>query len=116
ADAPPARATLNGKPADGLRDCDDLFGPVLEVFAQGAYYWLSLEQVEAVTANPPKYPRDLVWFPVKLSVKDGPAGDAFVPARYPGTETADDPLRLGRATDWRQDSAGPVRGVGLRLL
>ncbi len=115
--APPVRATLNGKPADGLRDCDDLFGPVLEVLAHGGYYWLPLEQVETIAANPPKFPRDLIWFPVKLSVKDGPAGDAFLPARYPLTaEGDDDALKLARATNWRQDEGGPVRGVGLRLF
>jgi type VI secretion system protein ImpE len=114
--APPADLTLNGKPAAGLRDCDDLFGPVLEVLAHGVYYWLPLGQVDAVTANPPKYPRDLIWFPVKLAVKDGPAGDAFLPARYPVPADASDELKLGRATDWRQDDGGPVRGVGLRLF
>jgi type VI secretion system protein ImpE len=114
--AAPVAATLNGKPADGLRDCDDLFGPVLEVLAHGGYYWLPLEQVESVTANPPKFPRDLLWVPVKLTVKDGPAGDAFLPARYPLVTDASDELKLGRATDWRQDADGPVRGVGLRLL
>ncbi len=116
ADAAPVNRTLNGQPVEGLRDCDDLFGPVLEVLAHGGYYWLPLEQLDGLTANPPKYPRDLIWFPVKLAVKDGPAGDAFLPARYPLTADASDELKLGRATDWRQDAGGPVRGVGLRLF
>ncbi len=112
-----AAVTLNGKPAEGLRDCDDLFGPVLEVLAHGGYYWLPLAQVDSLAANPPKFPRDLLWVPVKLAVKDGPAGDAFVPVRYPATaEAADDQLKLARATDWKQEDGGPVRGVGLRLF
>lgn len=111
-----ASGTLNGKPIEGVRDCDDLFGPVIEVFANGTYFWVPLEQIDAITGLPPKFPRDLIWFPVKLSVKDGPAGDAFLPALYPGTaETADDNLRLGRANDWK-DTDGIVRGVGLRQL
>ena len=115
--AKPITGTLNGKPVEGLRDCDDVFGPVLEVFAHGTYYWVPLEQVDAVTGLAPKFPRDLVWFPVKLSVKDGPAGDAFLPGLYPDTAAAaDDNLRLGRATDWAQGDGGPVRGVGMRQL
>jgi len=112
---PPVRGTLNGKPFDELRDCDDLFGPTLEVMAHGDYYWLPLEQVEALTANPPKFPRDLIWLPARLEVRDGPAGDVFLPVLYPGShEHADDAIKLGRATDWKQTDAGPVLGVGLR--
>lgn len=115
--APPVSALLNGTPADGLRDCDDLFGPVLEVFAHGGYYWLPLGQVESLAANPPKFPRDLLWLPVRLTVRNGPAGDAFIPTRYPGTtESADEALKLARATDWTPEESGPIRGVGLRLL
>jgi type VI secretion system protein ImpE len=114
--AAPVRATLNGTVIEGLRDCDDLFGPVLEVLAHGAYYWLPFEQVEAVSANPPKFPRDLIWFPVKLSVRGGPAGDAFLPARYPSMANASEEQKLARATDWKQDPGGPVLGVGLRQL
>jgi type VI secretion system protein ImpE len=115
--APNVAAVLNDKPVDGLRDCDDLFGPVLEVVAHGRYYWLPLEQVESVAAAPPKFPRDLIWFPVKLTVKDGPAGDAFLPVRYPETEqAADEGMRLGRATDWVGTDGPLVRGVGARLL
>ncbi len=116
--APTLTLNLNGKPVEGLRDCDDLFGPVLEVLAHGGYYWLPLNQVDAVTALAPKFPRDLIWLPVKLAVKDGPAGDAFLPCRYPGTtDVTGDELKLARATDWTQPGGdGPVRGVGLRTF
>jgi type VI secretion system protein ImpE len=115
--APAVRGTLNGKPFAELRDCDDLFGPTLEVMAHGDYYWLPLEQVESLAANPPKYPRDLIWLPARLEVRDGPAGDVFVPALYPGTqEQPDDALKLGRATDWKQAEGGPALGIGLRTF
>ena len=42
------RGRLNGKPFETLRDADDLFGPVLEVLSQGAYFWLPLEQVDSL--------------------------------------------------------------------
>ena len=44
---------LNDKPFDSLRDCDDLFGGVLEVFAQGSYFWIPLEKVELIETKPP---------------------------------------------------------------
>jgi type VI secretion system protein ImpE len=115
--APPARGLLNGAPVDGLRDADDLFGPVLEVMSHGGYYWLPLEQVESIGLNPPAAPRDLIWFPAKLTIKDGPSGDAFLPARYPGSHAAaNDAVRLGRATDWGEEDDQPVRGTGLRVF
>jgi type VI secretion system protein ImpE len=115
--APPVRGLLNGKPFDTLRDADDLFGPVLEVMAHGDYYWLPLDQVVSLAMNAPKFPRDLLWLPAKLAVKDGPAGDVFLPALYPGScEHPDDQIKLGRATDWKQAEGGPVLGVGLRMF
>jgi type VI secretion system protein ImpE len=113
--APPTSGTLNDKPFDTLRDADDLFGPVLEVFAQGKYLWLSVEQVDTVALNPPKVPRDLIWAPAKLITKAGEEGDVFLPALYPGShEHPDDAVRLGRSTDWSTDA--PVRGRGAKVF
>jgi len=114
---PAIKGTLNGKAFEGLRDCDDLLGPVLEVMAHGDYYWLPLEQVESLHLNPPKYPRDLLWLPAKVSIREGPAGDVFLPALYPGShEHADEQIQLGRATDWLQSEGGPTRGAGARVF
>jgi type VI secretion system protein ImpE len=117
-DTSPALAgLLNDKPFRCLRDCDDLFGPVLEVFAKGAYFWVPLEQVQSLAMNPPKFARDLVWVPARLEVREGPSGEVFLPARYPGSEdSADDQVRLGRASDWKAAEGGPVLGVGARTF
>jgi type VI secretion system protein ImpE len=41
----------------------------------------------------------------------------FVPARYPGSETAGDELvRLGRRTEWVQAGTDGWTGVGQRML
>jgi type VI secretion system protein ImpE len=115
--AAPVAGMLNSAPVVGLRDADDLFGPIIEVMAKGVYYWVPLEQVESLAANPPKFPRDLIWFPARMAVKDGPAGEVYLPTRYPGTEAAaDEAMKLARATDWPEPGDGPVRGLGLRLL
>jgi type VI secretion system protein ImpE len=104
---------LNDKPFAGLRDIDDLFGPVLEVMAHGAYYWVPLQQVSAVTLNPPRFPRDLLWAPARLEMRDDSAGAVYLPALYPGShQHANDAVKLGRMTDWLAAEGGPVRGAG----
>ena len=114
---PVVSVTLNGKTFRSLRDADDLFGTVLEVMAQGNYYWVPLEQVESLAMNPPGYPRDLYWFPARLSIKNGPSGEVFLPALYPGSHAHPDELvRLGRKTEWRGEEGSPVFGTGLRTF
>lgn len=109
------RGQLNDKPFDMLRDCDDLFGTVLEVMARGKYFWVPLEQVDSVALNPPRFPRDLLYMPAKLITNTGETGDVFLPVLYPGSYAhADDAVKLGRKNDWVIEDGGPVRGVGLR--
>ena len=62
---PPLKGTLNGKAFQALRDCDDLFGGILEVMAQGMYSWVPLEQIDSLAMSVPKQPRDLLWFPAR---------------------------------------------------
>ncbi len=115
--SPPLKGQLNDKPFDGLRDADDLFGAVLEVMAHGVYYWVPLEEVLALAMNPPRYPRDLLWFPTRMTLRDGQEGEVYLPALYPGShESADDALKMGRATDWRSEPGGPVVGVGCKTF
>jgi type VI secretion system protein ImpE len=114
--SPPRSGTLNDKPITSLRDCDDVFGDVLEVMAHGAYYWVPLEQVEAITIHAPKAPRDLLWAPARLEMHEA-AGNVHLPAVYPGShEHVDELVKLGRVTDWKSTGGGPVLGVGLRTF
>jgi type VI secretion system protein ImpE len=108
---------LNGKPFQSLRDCDDLFSGVLEVMAQGQYYWVPLDQVDSLTMNAPKTPRDLLWAPARLEMKES-AGNVFLPLLYPGShQSEDNQAKLGRATDWKTlGESGPVQGVGARVF
>jgi type VI secretion system protein ImpE len=113
--APAVKGKFNGQDFAGLRDCDDLFSHVLEVMAQGRYFWVPLEQVESLAMKPPRFPRDLLWFPARLDLHDGASGEVFLPALYPGSHEHSDPqVKLGRSTDWKGDEGGPVLGVGLR--
>jgi type VI secretion system protein ImpE len=113
AQAPKLSGELNRQAFSGVRDYDELLGPVLEVMAKGNYYWIPLEQVASVLANPPKYPRDLLWFPARLELCDGSAGDVFLPVLYPDShEETDELVRLGKTTEWKMPEIGPMRGVG----
>ncbi|MFL5246127.1 MAG: type VI secretion system accessory protein TagJ [Gemmataceae bacterium] len=108
------KGEINDKPFDTFRDCDDVFSGILEVMAHGNYYWVPFEQIDTLTMNPPRYPRDLLWIPARLALRDGPTGDVFLPALYPGShEHAEDAVRLGRKTDWKPIEGGPVLGKGL---
>lgn len=116
ASEPALKGQLNGKPFQALRDCDDLFGTVLEVMAHGQYFWVPLEQVELLGMTAPKFPRDLLWAPAHLEM-EGSAGDVFLPTLYPGShEHEDDQIKLGRATDWKPIEGGAVLGVGARTF
>ena len=114
---PAYKGSINDKPFQLLRDSDELFGPVLEVFSKGNYFWLPFEDIDLLASNAPKFPRDLLWLPANLQVREGPSGEVFLPALYPlSGEDADPEIRLGRATDSLQAEGGPVRGIGRRVL
>lgn len=114
---PAHKGTFNDKPFTLLRDWDDLLGSVLEVYSKGNYFWVAYEDVELLASNPPKFPRDLIWLPANLQVREGPAGEVFLPVLYAGTSQCENPLvKLGRMTDVVESEVGPVRCVGSRML
>jgi type VI secretion system protein ImpE len=109
------KGALNNKPFEGFRDADDLFGTVIEAFAHGDYFWLPVEQLDTVALNARRFPRDLLWMPARIMLKEGEHGEVFLPVLYPDSHAhPDDGVRLGRANDWKQADGGPVLGVGAR--
>ena len=117
---PAIKGTLNGAEFDGLRDADDLFAGVLEVFAQGNYYWVPFSQIATLAMNPPKFPRDLLWVPANLAMEDGATGAVFLPGLYLGShEHGLETVRLGRERDWMPVAAeceGLMRGYGPKVF
>ncbi|QEH33818.1 ImpE protein [Aquisphaera giovannonii] len=110
---PAVVGSLNGQPFHALRDADDLFGGVLEVMANGRYFWVGLDQVRVAAMNPPSFPRDLLYIPTHLEL-ESEAGEVFLPALYPGSHAHDDEaVRLGRLTDWKTLEDDLTLGVGL---
>jgi type VI secretion system protein ImpE len=115
---PSLTGAMNGKPFEGLYDADERFGTVIEVFGTGGVYtWVPLEQIESITMNPPRAPRDVIWRPANVTLSDGLSGDVLIPGLYPDTHLhADDAIRLGRGTEWLGDGHEVARGVGGKML
>jgi type VI secretion system protein ImpE len=115
------RGTLNGKRFETLEDADPRIGARLEIFAAGQYTWIPLAQIASVRMEAPKRLRDLLWIPAL--VRTGPEfrgeelGEVLIPALSPlSYEHADDNIRLGRATEWRELADGQFAPIGQKLL
>lgn len=116
-EAPARPGELDGKPFAWVMDADHRLGPLLEVVVEGSYRWLPLTNLVELRAEPPKAMRDLVWQPVTLTLTSGSELAAFVPTRYPGSESSsDDAVRLARTTRWDDRGEGEQQGLGQRLL
>jgi len=118
---PPVRGTLNGEPFDAFEDADPRIGARLEVFAGGQYTWLPLEHVSSLHVEKPRRLRDLLWAPAR--VQAGPEleslelGEVLLPVLSPLTsDSTDDAIRLGRATDWAETSDGLPFPMGQKLF
>lgn len=113
---PIVAGTVNGTPFIGLRDADDFYASVLEVFAQGRYLWVAVEQISTLAMNPPRFPRDTLIVPARLTLHDGTSGEVYLPALYPDSYShADSAVRLGRMTVWEGPN-GAVQGHGQRVF
>jgi type VI secretion system protein ImpE len=108
--------TLNGSAFEDLRDCDDIFGPVLEVIVQDKYTWIPFEQIKRMEVAPPKQLRDLLWATTSIETTDK-SMQAFLPTLYLNSSSHEnDQVRLGRMTDWVSVGEEIYRGVGMHLL
>jgi type VI secretion system protein ImpE len=116
-DAPATSGRIDGVAFDWLADADSRLGPCLEVIVNGRYYWVPFHRIREIRIDPPADLRDFVWVPVQLTWSNGGQAVGLVPARYPGTELADDPaLRLCRRTDWQESEGAMLRGMGQRMF
>jgi type VI secretion system protein ImpE len=109
--APDMPGAIDGKPFDWIADADSRFGPTIEAIINGRYGLLPLDAVGELTSEGPRDLRDLVWYPVEITLKAGPRIAALLPARYPGIATEPAEV-MARATSWHDDG----NGSGQRLL
>ena len=104
-----------------IADADPRLGPVLEALVNGNYYWIPFHRIKQIDFETPSDLRDFVWTPVHFTFSNGGQTVGFIPTRYCGTDSVDDPqLRLSRKTDWQStDSAADQDayvGIGQRML
>jgi len=115
--APALSGSLNGQPFEWIADADVRLGPVCEAILNGKYYWIPFERLSRIDIEAPSDLRDLIWAPAKLTFQNGGEQVAFLPARYPGSEAAeDDEIRLSRKTEWRDLGADTHVGLGQRMF
>jgi type VI secretion system protein ImpE len=103
-----------------IADADSRFGPVLEVFMNGQYYWVPVHRIAEIDMEAPADLRDFVWTPAHFTWANGGQSVGLIPTRYPGAESDADPLiRLARKTDWQtvgDADAEAYLGMGQRML
>jgi type VI secretion system protein ImpE len=115
--APAVSGRLNGEPFQWIADADVRLGPVCEALLNGKYYWIPFERLSRIEVEAPTDLRDLIWAPAKLTFRNGGEQVSFLPARYPGSEAAqDDDIRLCRRTDWRDIGCETHLGMGQRMF
>ena len=108
---------IDGESFADLVDSDDLFGPVLEVFAGGHYLWLPIERIRTLEPKAPRHKLELLWLPADLEDADGQRASVHLPALYFGSPTAADPaLRVGNVTAWDEVDGVLLRGSGQKVL
>ena len=115
--APAIPGTIDGQPFEWIADADLRCGPILEAMIEGRYYWVPLPNIRTLALQEPEDLRDLVWLPAIFTWTNGGNAVGFIPARYPGSEKAEDfALRLARKTEWIEQEGGLYLGVGQRML
>lgn len=116
-DRPAVTGKLGHSSFADFRDYDDFVGGVLELIVKDHYVWLPFEQIKRLEITPPAQLRDFLWAPVRLETWDGTVGELYLPSLYAGTnQHADDNVKLGRMTDWKQIGDDLFRSFGLRMF
>jgi len=114
--APAMAGTIDDQPFAWIADADSRLGPLLEAIVNGRYYWIPFSRIKELRIEKPQDLRDVAWMPASLSLANGGDVVAFIPTRYPGSETAKDPrLVMARSTEWLERPADTFLGLGQRL-
>jgi type VI secretion system protein ImpE len=100
-----------------IADADGRLGPMIEAIVNGRYYWIPFSRIRELAFEAPADLRDLAWTPALLTFTNGGETVAFIPTRYPGSETSADPsLVMARSTSWNELEAETFVGLGQRVF
>ena len=118
-EAEPTPFMVDGTKCEWIADADSRLGPVLEVIANGQYYWLPFQSCTGLILEPPTDLRDMVWAPGEVMLPNEGRVAVLIPTRYPGTETVtsaeSDDLKRSKRTEWTEPEPGMWFGMGQRL-
>lgn len=112
---PEVRGFVDGREFVGLRDGDERFASVFEVFVGSRYVWMPFEQVRAVVLPPAVGVVETVYRPAELRLTDGRELNVVLPLIYPLSVESGDDFALGDAVDWTTEDAGPVCAFGAKV-
>jgi len=118
---PSPAGELNGEKFAGVADADPRIGAHLETFIAGSYTWIPFAYIESIETEAPKRLRDLLWLPALLHTTADfrlqDLGEVLLPVIAPlSWKDSDDAVRLGRATEWRDDPEYGQLPAGQKLL
>jgi type VI secretion system protein ImpE len=116
AHSPGLHGVIDGRPFDQLRDADDRFASILEVFRGGEYLWVPWEALRKVILAPPTRRLDQLYRPAALTLRDGSSLEVDLPLVYPASYRGEDVLALGLETDYLCPDGGPTRCLGGKRL
>ena len=105
---------VDGREFEGLRDVDDRFGSVLEVFNGPHYSWIPMEQVRKIVLLPVAGLLDAAFRPAKITI----GADEFnviLPMTYPESHRAGNDFALGLETDFHSEPNSILQGIGSRI-
>jgi type VI secretion system protein ImpE len=115
--APASAGSIDDHAFEWIADADSRLGPVCEAMVNGQYYWVPFYRIRTLRIEPPADLRDLVWLSAHLTLANGGEHIALLPARYSGSEAADnDALKLGRRTEWTDAGGEAFVGLGQKMI
>ncbi len=115
--APASAATLNGQEIEWVADADSRFGPLLEAYIEGKYYWIPFEHIREINLRARTHLMDSIWAPADFEWLNAGKASGYIPARYFGSEkSADGMIQLGRKTEWQPMAENFYVGLGHRVF
>ena len=97
--SPELAGHVDGQEFAGLRDLDDRFASVLEVFFGRAYVVVPLERLDRIRLLPVAGVADTVYRPAELRSTDGEVWPCVLPLAYPDSCSHGETFALGMETD-----------------
>ena len=78
---------------DWIMDGDARLGPMLEAFlpTEADYCWIPFTLLGSLQIEKPRQINHFIWAPAHFTWRDGNVLHGFIPARYVGSESTDDP-------------------------